>query len=61
MTSPEPWRPATEAPKAAWNERWTIAWAVLVNVWHVFTQEDRLLYVGLVAAAFFVFFLALAV
>ena len=61
LTSPEPWRPATEAPKAAWNEWWTIVWAVMVNVWRVFTQEDRLLYVGvgLVVAAFFVFFLTL--
>ena len=61
LTSPEPWRPATEASKAAWNEWWTIVWAVMVNVWRVFTQKDRLLYVGvgLVVAAFFVFFLTL--
>ena len=61
LTSPEPWRPATDAPKPAWNEWWTIVWAVMVNVWRVFTQEDRLLYVGvgLVVAAFFVFFLTL--
>lgn len=62
LASPDPWKPATEATRAQWNEWWTIVLAVATNVWRVFTQADRLMYVGigLVVAALFVFFLGVS-
>ena len=59
LTSPEPWRPATDAPKAAERVATTV-WAAGERVARVHAG-DWLPHVGvgLVVAAFFVFFLTL--
>ena len=61
LTSPDAWKMVTDAPTSAWNEWWLIVGAVFRKLWTVFTHDDRLLYVGigLVVAAFFVFFITL--
>ena len=61
LTSSDAWTMVTDASASEWNEWWLIVGAVFRKLWTIFTHDDRLLYVGigLVVAAFFVFFMTL--